>query len=182
MRVALYQCMPLPLNVAGKNLQPFGCGSPASPMKGQLADFVCSSDIAGARYAISSNIDICLKYRYFRTGKVELVDDSAVTLLGNANRFVINPLNPTLVDQTTNANLFASFDQKFKSHSLLASLIFNFGAPPAPPPPPPPPPMMAAPPPPETQTCADGSVILATDSCPLPPPPPPSPPPAPERG
>ena len=119
--------------------------------------------IAGARYAISSNIDIGLKYRYFRTGKVELVDDSAVTLLGNANRF-------------------ASFDQKFKSHSLLASLIFNFGAPPAPPPPPPPPPMMAAPPPPETQTCADGSVILATDSCPLPPPPPPPPPPAPERG
>ena len=138
--------------------------------------------IAGARYAISSNIDIGLKYRYFRTGKVELVDDSAVTLLGNANRFVINPLNPTLVDQTTNADLFASFDQKFKSHSLLASLIFNFGAPPAPPPPPPPPPMMAAPPPPETQTCADGSVILATDSCPLPPPPPPPPPPAPERG
>lgn len=48
----------------------------------------------------------------------------------------------------------------------------------APPPPPPPPPA----PPPATQTCADGSVILATDSCPLPPPPPPPPPPAPERG
>jgi hypothetical protein len=44
----------------------------------------------------------------------------------------------------------------------------------APPPPPPPPP------PPATQTCADGSVILATDACP--PPPPPPPPPAPERG
>ncbi|HEY6663476.1 MAG TPA: TonB-dependent receptor [Sphingomicrobium sp.] len=47
-------------------------------------------------------------------------------------------------------------------------------APPAPPPPPP------APPP--TQTCPDGSVILATDACPAPPPPPPPPPPAPERG
>jgi outer membrane receptor protein involved in Fe transport len=46
-------------------------------------------------------------------------------------------------------------------------------APPAPPPPAPPP---------ATQTCADGSVILATDSCPLPPAPPPPPPPAPERG
>jgi iron complex outermembrane receptor protein len=45
----------------------------------------------------------------------------------------------------------------------------------APPPPPPPPP-------PATQTCADGSVILATESCPVPPPPPPPPPPAPERG
>jgi iron complex outermembrane receptor protein len=51
--------------------------------------------------------------------------------------------------------------------------------PPAPPPPPPPPP-----PAPATQTCADGSVILATDACPVPPPPPPPPPPAPsgERG
>jgi hypothetical protein len=50
----------------------------------------------------------------------------------------------------------------------------------APPPvaPPPPPP----PPPPATQTCADGSVILATEACPVPPPPPPPPPPAPERG
>jgi outer membrane immunogenic protein len=47
-------------------------------------------------------------------------------------------------------------------------------APPAPPPPPPPPPA--------TQTCPDGSVILATDVCPVPPPPPPPPPPEPERG
>ncbi len=45
-------------------------------------------------------------------------------------------------------------------------------APPAPMPPP-----AAAP---ATQTCPDGSVILATDACPAPPPPPP--PPAPERG
>ncbi len=54
-------------------------------------------------------------------------------------------------------------------------------APMAPPPvvaPPPPPP----PPPPATQTCPDGSVILATEACPVPPPPPPPPPPAPERG
>ena len=43
-------------------------------------------------------------------------------------------------------------------------------APPAPPPPPP-----------ATQTCPDGSVVLATDMCP-PPPPPPPPPPEPERG
>ena len=47
----------------------------------------------------------------------------------------------------------------------------------APPPPPPPPP-----PAPATQTCADGTVILATDACPAPPPPPPPPAPEPERG
>jgi hypothetical protein len=49
-------------------------------------------------------------------------------------------------------------------------------APPPPPTPPPPPP-----PAPATQTCPDGSLILATDACP-PPPPPPPPPPEPERG
>ncbi len=61
-------------------------------------------------------------------------------------------------------------DGDFKSNSLLLSLIYNFAAPPPPPPPP------------ATQTCPDGSVILATDTCPAPPPPPPPPPPAPERG
>ena len=48
-----------------------------------------------------------------------------------------------------------------------------------------PPPVVAPPPPPPppaTQTCPDGSVILATEACPVPPPPPPPPPPAPERG
>ena len=35
---------------------------------------------------------------------------------------------------------------------------------------------------PATQTCADGSVILASDACPMAPPPPPPPAPAPERG
>jgi len=65
-----------------------------------------------------------------------------------------------------------------------AKLGFRFGgarvAEVAPPPPPPPPPPPA--PPPATQTCPDGSVILATDACPVPPPPPPPPAPAPERG
>ena len=70
--------------------------------------------------------------------------------------------------------------QQFGRRFLLGA-SYKFGAraaPMAPPPPPPPP----APPPPATQTCADGSVVLATEACPVPPPPPPPPPPAPERG
>jgi len=66
---------------------------------------------------------------------------------------------------------------------LGMDISFGGAAPPPPPPPvvaPPPPPPPA--PPPATQTCADGSVILATDTCPAPPPPPPPPAPAPERG
>jgi TonB-dependent receptor len=61
---------------------------------------------------------------------------------------------------------------------ILRGTFSPRAAPPPPPPAPPPPP----PPPPATQTCADGSVVLATDACPAPPPPPPPPPPAPERG
>jgi iron complex outermembrane receptor protein len=60
---------------------------------------------------------------------------------------------------------------------------FKFGGDRSPPPPPPPAFVPPPPPPaPATQTCADGSVILATDACPAPPPPPPPPAPAPERG
>jgi hypothetical protein len=49
---------------------------------------------------------------------------------------------------------------------------------------PPPPPVVLPPPPPapETQTCPDGSVVLATAACPAPPPPPPPPPAPTERG
>ncbi|MGZ2411258.1 iron complex outermembrane recepter protein [Sphingomonas sp. F9_3S_D5_B_2] len=65
---------------------------------------------------------------------------------------------------------------------FIAGATFKFGAAPPPPPPPPAPPPPPPPAAPATQTCADGSVILATDSCPLPPPPPPPPAPAPERG
>jgi len=108
--------------------------------------------IAGVRRAISDNIDVGLKYRYFRTSNLDFDDDA-----GFSSR------------------------AKLRTHSLLASLIFNFAPPPPPPvfvePAPPPPP------PPATQTCYDGSVILATDICPQPPMEiPPPPPPIPERG
>ena len=116
--------------------------------------------IAGARMPVSDNIDFGLKYRYFRTAGLEFRD--------NRN--------------FTDADILLTNDSKFSSHSLLASLIFNFGAPapaapayvPAAPPPPP-----AAP---ATQTCPDGTVILATEVCPVPPPPPPPPPMPGERG
>jgi opacity protein-like surface antigen len=116
--------------------------------------------IVGARTAVGTNLDAGLKYRFFETGKLDygFSEDlgDAVAGIGNFGRF--------------------------KSHSLLLSLIYNFAAPvevlPPPLPLPPPPP----PPPPATQTCPDGSVILATDVCPVPPPPPPPPPPTGERG
>ena len=113
--------------------------------------------IAGLRYALSPNVDAGVKYRYFHTAK-----------LGFDDAFALNN-----VPFTTTAK------GNYDSHSVLASLVYNFNstarpepipaAAPAPPPPPPP----EAPP---TQTCADGSVILATSACPAAPPPPPPPP------
>ena len=117
--------------------------------------------IAGVSTAISPNIDLGLKYRYFQTRKMQF--DTAASFTGSGG--------------ATSVSTFSN-EAKFRSHSLLASLIFNFGSATPPPPPPlveaaPPPPL----PPPATQTCADGSVIEATATCPEPPAPPPPPPP-----
>jgi len=125
--------------------------------------------LAGVRMAVSDNIDVRLKYRYCRTGGLNF-NDSFTFPAGNG---CVNPVcSGGTVDFDSNNH--------FSSHSLLASLIFNFGSPAAAPPPPPPP-IMAPPPAPATQTCPDGSVILATDTCAAPPPPPPPPAPV-ERG
>jgi hypothetical protein len=118
--------------------------------------------IAGLRYALTPNIDAGVKYRYFHTAKLNFNDAFAV--------------NGVPFTTTASGN--------YDSHSVLASLVYNFNSrgpalapiPAAAPAPPPPPPPEA----PATQTCPDGSVILATSACPAPPPPPP---PAPvERG
>ena len=94
------------------------------------------------------------------------------------------------VEQLLSNNFFVKAEGRYSNYrtnsSRLVGLVgvgLRFGAPEAAPPPPPPPVEAAPPPPPpQTQTCPDGSVILATDQCPAPPPPPPPPPPAPERG
>ncbi|QNM82813.1 porin family protein [Sphingomonas sabuli] len=113
--------------------------------------------IAGVRTAITPNLDLGLKYRFFTVNNLTFDVDAG----------------------STPAALAFDAETKWRSHSLLASLVYNFGAPAAAPvyvAPPPPPPA------PATQTCPDGTVILATEVCPAPPPPPPPPPPAPERG
>jgi opacity protein-like surface antigen len=108
--------------------------------------------LAEARLPVSAQLDVGLKYRYFDGGRIK--------------------------DEFADGDGTTTISTRLRSHSILASLIYNF----APPPPPPPPPPAAAPPPPATQTCPDGSVIPATEACPAPPPPPPPPPPPEQRG
>ena len=65
--------------------------------------------VAGVRQAISDNIDITVRYRFFNVDNIRTVDFRGL-----------------------------DSDSRFRSHSLLAGITFNFGAPPPPPPPPPP--------------------------------------------
>ena len=96
------------------------------------------------------------------------------------------------IEQMLGSRLYAKAEARYANYKTNSSrltgliglgVLFGPSAAPveviAPPPPPPPP----APEPvaPATQTCPDGTVILATDVCPAPPPPPP-PAPEPERG
>lgn len=103
--------------------------------------------IAGIRAPISDSWDVGLKYRFFNVKDVDLVDTAG---------------------RAVNTN--------FRSHSLMGSLVYNFGGeevvevvePPmvAPPPPvyvaPPPPPRVAPPPPPRV-VCNTGPYIVFFD-------------------
>ncbi len=101
--------------------------------------------IAGARYGVSKNVDIGVKYRYFV-----------------ADGFDIDTVNGT------------PFVFDYQTHSVVASLLYNFGGQSAPPPPPPPiqtappPPRPAPPPPPAPPTppvvsCNTGPYIVFFD-------------------
>lgn len=106
------------------------------------ADFLNDSDtvfayqgLAGIRAPLTDHIDATLKYRFFNAENVKLVD--------TANRV---------------------FDGRYRSHSILGGVTYNFGEPAAPPPPPPAPaPEPMAPPPPPAPVevvCSPGPFIV----------------------
>jgi outer membrane protein OmpA-like peptidoglycan-associated protein/opacity protein-like surface antigen len=95
--------------------------------------------IAGVRAPISDNIDVSLKYRFFNAPGVELVDSSGRQFYG-----------------------------RFRSHSILGGLTFNFGAPEEPVIPEPTPAPAYTPPPEPTPTpqavqCTPGPYIVFFD-------------------
>jgi opacity protein-like surface antigen len=139
-----------------------GIGRAWASFSGDKDSAMALTGIAGVRYSLSPNVDAGLKYQYLHTGKLNFNDAFAV----NGTNF------------TTSAK------GNYDSHSVLASLVYNFNSreaasAPIPAAAPAPPPPEAAP---ATQTCPDGSVILATSTCPAPPPPPPPPAQRGERG
>ncbi len=132
-----------------------GGGAGVARIKNRLrvsgpADTVNDSDtvfawqaLAGVRAPINKNVDVSLKYRFFNAPDVKLTD-----IGGN------------------------QWKGRYRSHSLLVGLTYNFGAPEepvAPPPPPPPAPVAEpAPPPapapaPEAKVCTPGPYIVFFD-------------------
>lgn len=94
--------------------------------------------LAGVRRAVSDHVDVTLKYRFFNADDVNLVDVTG-----------------------------REFDGRFRSHSIMGGITYNFGAPEpvAPPPPPPPPPVVVTPPPPPpppppAPVCTPGPYIV----------------------
>ncbi len=90
--------------------------------------------LAGIRAPLTDNIDATLKYRFFDVDSVKLVD-------------------------STNQQ----FEGRFRSHSILGGVTYNFTPPPPPPPPPvapPPPAEPVAPPPPQDVVCSPGPFIV----------------------
>ncbi len=91
--------------------------------------------IAGVRAPLTDNVDVGLKYRFF--------------------------FNADNIDLIANGE---SLQTRWRSHSILGSLIYNFGEkaePMAPPPPPPPAPEPAPPPPPPpAAVCSPGPYIV----------------------
>lgn len=99
--------------------------------------------LAGVRAPINRNVDVSLKYRFFNAPDVKLTDIGGSQWKG-----------------------------RYRSHSLLVGLTYNFGAPEevvAPPPPPPPAPVAETPPPPppppapEAKVCTPGPYIVFFD-------------------
>jgi len=92
--------------------------------------------LAGIRAPLTDHVDATLKYRFFNAEDVRLVD-------------------------VTNR----TFEGRYRSHSILGGLTYNFGEPTPPPPPPepvapPPPPAPPAPPPVPEVVCSPGPFIV----------------------
>lgn len=141
------------------------------------------ANYASSQYSFQSE-NVKTDPSFIVNGRISLADieiNQGSTLITLA-AWSRNLLDETHIYRRSNANAatlgdYANFNPP---RTFGGEIAFKVGAPRlaaayiAPPPPPPP----AV----ETQTCADGSVILVTATCPVPPPPPPPPPAPVERG
>jgi opacity protein-like surface antigen len=116
-----------------------GAGRARVKLLGNRDDAWAFQGIAGARVALSDSIEFGIKYRYFRTARLSLGDGETTVVQGNPDLLNLGTTSsPVFVERRTSAALDTRFNDRFSSHSLLASLFFNFGRRSAAPPPPPP--------------------------------------------
>jgi opacity protein-like surface antigen len=81
--------------------------------------------IAGVRTSLRPNVEVGLKYRYFRT--------SSLNFAGRPIEFAGNPhvefAGGLMLVEQDSAAITPQLSDRLHSHSILASLTFNFGAP-----------------------------------------------------
>ena len=118
----------------------FDNGEFGDELKREKRKGVMAQLVGGLRFRVSDAIDAGVKYRYIRSEKLSF-----------------------------DAGVLGDLKGRLKTHSVLATLAYNFGssAPAAAPAPVAAPVAPVEPAAPATQTCADGSVILATETCPV---------------
>ena len=153
----------------------------------QYDDFDSTRGRASARYNFGGNIQPYVQgtvYHEFADGGSFGINDGVDTYsVDTRRRGTWGRVEAGIGGQPGRFPTFAAWADLGDVKGLGARLGFRFGQgrEAAPPPPPMAVPAPAPEPAPATQTCYDGSTILATDTCPLPPPPPP-PVATPERG
>lgn len=117
-----------------------------------------------------------LFHEFGKDRDLTLVSGTAVNTINGEGRGTWGRLEAGIGAQNSSGPILAAWGDFGDLTGWGVKAGWRFGgsqveaAPPSPPPPPPPPAQ------PATQTCPDGSVILATSICPAPPPPPPPPP------
>ena len=149
-------------------------------------DFDSTRGRAGARWNLGGDIQpyvqAAIHHEFSDNGSVELNDGVSNFALDADRRGTWGRLEAGVGGSPSRFPSFGAWVDLGDVRGIGARLGFRFGgSADAAPLPPVVAPAPAPEPAPATQTCYDGSVILATDTCPMPPAPPP-PPVAPERG
>jgi hypothetical protein len=83
-----------------------GFGRARAKLLGNRDDAWAHQLIAGARFAVSDNIDFGLKYRYFRTARLDLGDAETTVIQGNPDLLNLGTQSsPVFVERRTSVAL-----------------------------------------------------------------------------
>lgn len=81
----------------------------------------------GYRHPVGDKLELGLKYRYFNSGIIKLVDDG-IGFAGNPQQFIVpSSEGDVAVERTTSAVVVPNIEGEYRSRSLSLTLTYNFG-------------------------------------------------------